>query len=278
MAKITEPFPIHVLIVSYPAQGHINPMLRLGKRLVSKGLQVTCSTTRHVKKNIPQANDDITSGETTTPLDVGFEFFDDGLPEDDDRSRRDSDFYVAQLERAGRESLARLIRTLNDEKGRPVSCMVNNPFIPWVCDVAEDLGIPCATLWIQSCALFASYYHYFHKTVPFPTDSEPDIEVQLPRMPVLKHDEIPSFLHPYSPYKVFGTAVLGQIEKLSKSFCLLADTFEELEQDIIDDVSRCINYAKYIINLIHYSLASYKYLFLKKKEDFLILFVCPRFR
>ncbi|GMN33917.1 hypothetical protein TIFTF001_041970 [Ficus carica] len=194
---------IHVLLVSYPANGHINPLLRLGKRLVSKGLQVTLSTTQNFSKHFPKPND--TAGGETTPS-VGFEFFDDGLTDGDTR-RDDLDFYVPQLDRAGRESLPRLIKALNDDKGRPVSCIVNNPFIPW-------------------------------KTVPFPTYSEPEIEVQLPRMPVLKHDEIPSFLHTSSPYKVLARAILEQLEKLPKLFCLLADTFDELERDIIDDVSR----------------------------------------
>ncbi|KAL6970738.1 indole-3-acetate beta-glucosyltransferase [Sarracenia purpurea var. burkii] len=36
---------IHVLIVAFSAQGHLNLMLRLAKRLLSKGLQVTLATT-----------------------------------------------------------------------------------------------------------------------------------------------------------------------------------------------------------------------------------------
>ncbi|OMO73981.1 UDP-glucoronosyl/UDP-glucosyltransferase [Corchorus capsularis] len=36
---------IHVLMVTLPAQGHINPMLRLGKRLVDKGVHVSLATT-----------------------------------------------------------------------------------------------------------------------------------------------------------------------------------------------------------------------------------------
>ncbi|KAJ0034758.1 hypothetical protein Pint_26256 [Pistacia integerrima] len=34
----------HILTIPFPAQGHINPMLQLSKRLASKGLKVTLVT------------------------------------------------------------------------------------------------------------------------------------------------------------------------------------------------------------------------------------------
>ncbi|EXC71323.1 Putative UDP-glucose glucosyltransferase [Morus notabilis] len=230
--KNIEP-PMHVLLVSFPAQGHINPMLRLGKRLLSKGLLVTFTTTTNMAKDIQKYPND-NPEDKTTPF-IGFDFFDDGIPDDDSR-RSDFDFYFSRLEKAGKESIPQLIKKLNDN-GRPVSCLVNNPFIPWACDVAEDLKIPWATLWVQSSAVFAVYYHFFHQTVPFPSEAEPDIDVQLTSMPALKRDEIPSFLIAGNPYEVFGKTILEQFKNLSKSFCVLADTFEELEQDIIRALS-----------------------------------------
>ncbi|KAK8626904.1 hypothetical protein V6N13_134534 [Hibiscus sabdariffa] len=96
------------------------------------------------------------------------------------------------------------------EQNRPVSCFINNPFIPWVSDLAQSLGIPSAMFWVQSCACFAAYYHYNRGLVPFPNESDPEIDVQLPIMPVLKHDEVPSFLHPSTPYAFLRTAILDQ--------------------------------------------------------------------
>ncbi|KAH7518044.1 putative UDP-glucose glucosyltransferase [Ziziphus jujuba] len=229
--------PIHLFLVCFPAQGHINPMLRLAKRLAAKGLLITFSTTEHAGKDIRQANNII--DDQLTPVGNGFirfEFFEDDCIEDDPK-RRDLDFYVPQLELKGKEFLPETIKR-HEKEGRPVFCFVNNPFIPWVCDVAEDLGIPCATLWIQSCAVFSCYYHYFHKTVPFPSELDPSVDVQLPNLPLLEYDEIPSFLHPSSPYKILGTAILGQFKNLSKSFCVLADTFDELEHEIIEGMSK----------------------------------------
>lgn len=102
------------------------------------------------------------------------------------------------LKTVGREVLPTMIKE-NKVEGRHVSCLINNPFIPWVCDVADSLGIPCAVLWVQSCASFSSYYHYHFNLAPFPNETYPDIDVHLPNMPILKWDELPSFLHPSNP-------------------------------------------------------------------------------
>lgn len=124
------------------------------------------------------------------------------------------------------------------ENDRPVSCLINNPFIPWVSDVADSLNLPSAMLWVQSAACFSAYYHYYHNLIPFPSESEMEITVQLPNVPLLKHDEVPSFLYPTTPYPFLRRAIMGQYKNLTKPFCVLMDTFEELERDVIEYMCR----------------------------------------
>ncbi|KAL3580346.1 hypothetical protein D5086_018181 [Populus alba] len=196
----------HLFLVSFPAQGHVNPLLRLGKILASKGFLVTFSTTETIGKQMRKASGVI---DKLTPFGDGFirfEFFEDGWTEDEDR-HQDLDQYLLQLELVGKQVIPQMIKK-NAEQGRPVCCLINNPFIPWVTDVATTLGLPSAMLWVQSCACFASYYHYYHGTVPFPDEEHPEIDVQLPCMPLLKHDEVPSFLHPTTPYPFLRRAIL----------------------------------------------------------------------
>lgn len=227
---------VHVLLISFPGQGHVNPLLRLGKRLASKGLLVTFSTPESIGKSMRKA-----SNLTDQPTPVGdgyirFEFFEDGWAEDEPK-RQDLDLYLPQLELVGKEIFPRIIKRLAEED-RPVSCLINNPFIPWVSDVAADLGLPSAMLWVQSCACFSAYYHYCHGLVPFPSEAEPFIDVQLPCMPLLKYDEVPSFLYPTTPYPFLRRAILGQYKNLDKPFCVLMDTFDELEHEIIEFASK----------------------------------------
>ena len=227
---------VHVFLVSFPGQGHVNPLLRLGKRLASKGLLVTFSTPESIGKQMRKA-----SNITDQPTPVGeglirFEFFEDEWDENESK-RQDLDLYLPQLELVGKKVLPQMIKK-HAEQDRPVSCLINNPFIPWVSDVAADLGIPSAMLWVQSCACFSTYYHYYHGLVPFPSEAEPEIDVQLPCMPLLKYDEVASFLYPTTPYPFLRRAILGQYRNLDKPFCILMDTFQELEPEVIEYMSK----------------------------------------
>ncbi|KAH1098938.1 hypothetical protein J1N35_015859 [Gossypium stocksii] len=160
------------------------------------------------------------------PIPVGdgflqFGSFEDGWDDDDPR-RAHLDQYMHQLELAGKPAISAMIKRYA-EQNRPVSCLINNPYIPWASDVAESLGIPSAMLWVQSCACFAAYYHY---------------KSWLPSMPLLKHDEVPSYLRPSTPFAFLRTAILGQFKKHDKPFCVLMDTFQELEPEIVEYMSK----------------------------------------
>ncbi|KAI4298514.1 hypothetical protein L6164_032064 [Bauhinia variegata] len=225
---------VHVFLVSFPGQGHVNPLLRLGKRLASKGLLVTFCTPESWAKHLTKSGN--IAADEPTPLGCGFirfESFEDGW----DPKPQDPDQYLARLETSGRQLLPHMIN-IHAQLKRPVSCLISNPFIPWVSDVAESLGLPSAILWVQSCASFSAYYHYYHKLVPFPSDTEPEIDVELPFMPTLRYDEVPSFLHPTTPYTFLRNAIMGQFGNLEKPFCVLMDTFQELEHDNIESMSK----------------------------------------
>ncbi|KVH93315.1 gallate 1-beta-glucosyltransferase-like [Cynara cardunculus var. scolymus] len=232
---------VHVFLVTFPAQGHVNPLLRLGKLIASKGnLLVTFSATKYIGNKMKKAGAAV-SGDPTPVGNRGgmirFEFFNDGCSEDDDEEIHDLDTYLPKLEAYGKRSLTVIINH-HAQNGRPVSCLINNPFVPWVSDLGEELNIPSAMLWVQSCACFSSFYHYENLLEPFPSEKQPDIEVQLPNMPVLKSDEVPTFLHPSTPYPFLKRAILGQFKNLSKTFCVLMETFQELEDDLIKYMSQ----------------------------------------
>ncbi|KAI7744408.1 hypothetical protein M8C21_014308 [Ambrosia artemisiifolia] len=72
MESISKPNQqTNVLLVTVAAQGHVNPMLRLGNLLVSKGLHVTLATHDYALKH---GSSNVGS--------IHLEFFSDGLPKD----------------------------------------------------------------------------------------------------------------------------------------------------------------------------------------------------
>ncbi|OVA15918.1 UDP-glucuronosyl/UDP-glucosyltransferase [Macleaya cordata] len=225
----------HVLMVSFPGQGHINPLLRLAKCLASKGLLVTFSTTQQTGQMMKEATNK--TDDTTSNIGDGqlrFEFFSDGWDIDEPK-RASLDAWMHQLETAGRDSFIQLINQ-HAEQGRPVSCIINNPFVPWVTDVATELGIPSAVLWVQSCAVYSIYYHYHHQLVSFPNPDQQDLTLDLPGLPTLDFQDIPSFLT-LNPFDSLKQVILAQFKNLEKAFCVLVDSFEELESETISAMS-----------------------------------------
>lgn len=192
---------VHVFLVSFPGQGHVNPLLRLAKRLTSKGLLVTFSAPEICGVEMKKANPNISNEPTSYGNGmIRCDFFEDEWdPSKPDGN--DLEMYIQHLEIIGKKILPIMIKKYA-EQGSPASCLINNPFIPWVCDVAESLGIPSAMIWVQFASSFSSYYHYSHNLVPFPSEIQPKIVVQLPCMRLLKYDEIPSFLHPSTLYTI----------------------------------------------------------------------------
>ncbi|XP_008806065.1 gallate 1-beta-glucosyltransferase-like [Phoenix dactylifera] len=228
----------HVLLVSFPGQGHVNPLLRLAKRLAAKGLLVTFSSTDMIGRRIASAAKNSVDHGDGVPVGRGhlrFEFYPDGWEPDDPRLH-DLDALLPHLHDVGVPALVDMIRRFADA-GRPVSCIVNNPFIPWVLDVANDMGIPAAVLWVQSCAVFSTYYHFHYSLAEFPSEAHPDVSVTLPGIPTLRPEDLPSFLLPSNPYKSLTDAILQQFQKISKATWVLANTFEELESDAIKAIS-----------------------------------------
>nr|AEM43005.1 UDP-glucosyltransferase [Siraitia grosvenorii] len=228
----------HVLLVSFPAQGHVNPLLRFGKLLASNGFLVTFCTAESAGKQMRRATDNIS--DSPKPIGDGFlrfEFFDDEWEEDDPR-RKNFDLYFPQLKLVGTSFVSGLVAK-QALQNTPVSFIINNPFFSWVLDLAEDLKIPSALFWIHSCPCFSAYYHYNSRSrIRFPSETDPFVDVQLPCMPVLKHDEIPSFLHPSFPAPAFRRVMLDQFENLSKASCILMDSFYELEAEVVDYMSK----------------------------------------
>nr|AFJ52989.1 UDP-glycosyltransferase 1 [Linum usitatissimum] len=218
----------HVLLVCFPGQGHINPFLRLANLLASHGLLVTfcINKTTGTKMKPPDNN-----------TSIQFDFFDEGL-DDEQIKATPLDEFMNRLEETGRKALPEIIQT-HSQKGQPVCCIVNNPFLPWVSDVAASLDIPSAIFWMQACASFSCYYHYYKKLARFPTEDDPESDVVLPFMPVLKHDDIPTFLLPSTPYPYLATAVFDQFAYLDndKVLCILMETFQELEPEVIRHLS-----------------------------------------
>ncbi|GAB2259909.1 hypothetical protein Droror1_Dr00010764 [Drosera rotundifolia] len=216
---------LHVLMVSLPYQGHMNPMLSFAKILTSKGLKVTLATTVVARSRLANS---------TSNSDIEFEFFNDGLSLEADRGKN-LGVLLECLPREGCRSLSGLISEQRS-KGKTFSCIIINCFVPWVADVAADHGIPCALLWVQACALFAIYYRYHEGINEFPPLDNPSNVMKLPGLPLLQVENLPTFLLPSGP-RHFYNVIASCIESLDKIQWIFGSSFLSLEQEIVHSMT-----------------------------------------
>jgi UDP-glucose:(indol-3-yl)acetate beta-D-glucosyltransferase len=135
-------------------------------------------------------------------------------------------------------SLTNLIKNnfLNNTS-KKLACIINNPFVPWVTNVASEFKIPCACLWIQPCTLYSIYYRFYNKLNQFPTLENPEIDVELPGLPLLKSQDLPSFVLPSNPLKGLSNVLAEMFQDMKKLKWVLANSFYELEKDVIDSMA-----------------------------------------
>ncbi|GAV69561.1 UDPGT domain-containing protein [Cephalotus follicularis] len=141
------------------------------------------------------------------------------------------------LGKAGPINLSNLITDHYHNHHKKLSCIINNSFVPWVADVASKHGIPCAMLWIQPCSLYAIYYRFYNKLNPFPTLTNPNMNVELPGMPLLLTEDLPSFVLPSNPFDSFTELLSFGFQNMRAYKWVLGNSFFELEKDAIESMA-----------------------------------------
>jgi UDP-glucose:(indol-3-yl)acetate beta-D-glucosyltransferase len=71
----------------------------------------------------------------------------------------------------------------------------------------------------------------------FPTLENPEIDVELPGLPLLKSQDLPSFVLPSNPLKGLSNVLAEMFQDMKKLKWVLANSFYELEKDVIDSMA-----------------------------------------
>ncbi|XP_057751309.1 phloretin 4'-O-glucosyltransferase-like [Arachis stenosperma] len=228
----------HVLLITYPAQGHINPSLQLAKRLINLGARVTVSTTVHMHRRM--SDKPSIRGLSFVPFSDGF---DDGFTLSDDSNY---DHYMTEYERRGTEFVTDLINSAAEEGQHPFTCVVYTFLQNWVAEAARAFHLPSVVLWPQPAVLLDIHYYYFHGYRDYINEKitkEPSsCSLELPGLPRLQPScDLPSFYlesnNSISKYR--NSFIASLIEKQFRHLDqevkprILANTFEALEPDAL---------------------------------------------
>ena len=162
MAKAEAAAAAHVLVFPAPAQGHLNSFLHLSTGLLRAGLHVTFLHTDHNLRRLGAA---VAEATAASPR-LRFLSVPDGLPDDDPRAVDGLPRLVEALcTKASASYRALMLASLSPRAGGgggaadgfpPVTCVVGDGILPFVVDVAEELGVPAISYrTVSACAVLA---------------------------------------------------------------------------------------------------------------------------
>ncbi|XP_074330840.1 phloretin 4'-O-glucosyltransferase-like [Apium graveolens] len=206
----------HFLLLSLAAQSHINPTLQLAKILTGHGAKVTFATPT---SSLSRLND------LPTVPGLSYATLFDGSEQDNNESED------------GKKKVH--INDYLSTLGRLVTLIVYVVLLPWVAEVAREMHIPSAFLFIQCAIAFTIFHRFFNShdgLHAYNDDFRLDASVKLPNMPLFTSHDIPSFLLPGNDYHSSMVPIFREhIQTLEKDPkpCVLINTFDALEKDFI---------------------------------------------
>ncbi|CAD5196519.1 unnamed protein product [Musa acuminata subsp. malaccensis] len=130
-----------VVLVPFPAQGHVSPMLDLARVLHARGFEVTVAAPDFIHRRLAGRADD----------GIRFASVSSGLMADDGAAPPD----FAAIERAMESHMpAHLERLLSPPDAEAIACVVVDLVASWAIPVARRCGLPVAGFWT---AMLATY-------------------------------------------------------------------------------------------------------------------------
>ncbi|CAI9762814.1 unnamed protein product [Fraxinus pennsylvanica] len=133
----------HILLVSFPGQGHINPSLQFAKRLLQMGVKVTLCTSQSAIRRMSKTAS-IIPCLTLAPFSDGY---DNGWTTADDVQ----EFFIS-FRTCGTEAVTNLILAKENE-GHPFTHVVYATLITWAGENNEVIELPGLPLVFSSCDL-----------------------------------------------------------------------------------------------------------------------------
>jgi hypothetical protein len=148
----------HAVLVPFPAQGHVTPMLKLGKILHCWGFHVTFVNSEYNHRRLLRSR-----GAGALDGLPGFRFatIPDGLPPSDADATQDVPSLCRSTEETCLPHFRALLQGLNASPDvPPVTCVVGDDIMNFTLEAAREIGIPCALFWTASACGYMGHRYY----------------------------------------------------------------------------------------------------------------------
>ncbi|KAJ1291943.1 hypothetical protein BS78_02G354800 [Paspalum vaginatum] len=240
-----QPAKPHALLIPYPAQGHVNPFLKLAKALHARGFHVTFVNTEYNHGRLLRARG-------AGAFDAGaeglrFETIPDGLPPSGLDATQDIWALCEATRRTGPAAVRALVERLDRTDGvPPVSCVVADGAMGYAVHVAKEMGLPAYIFFTHSACGFVAYLNFDQLVkrgyVPFKDEScftngylDTPVDWMGGMLPGARLRDLPTFIRTTDPDDTMLTIIIKQCELDSPvADGILLNTFDELERRALD--------------------------------------------
>ncbi|GLT94388.1 hypothetical protein SLE2022_121300 [Rubroshorea leprosula] len=131
----------HAVCIPFPAQGHLNPMMKLAKLLHFKGFHITFVNTEFNHGRLLKYSRGAAALDSFP--DFQFETIPDGLPPPQIEGQQDVPALCESTSKNCLVPFRNLLDRLNSTEGcPPISCIVSDGIMSFTLDAAKELGIP----------------------------------------------------------------------------------------------------------------------------------------
>ncbi|PIN04736.1 UDP-glucuronosyl and UDP-glucosyl transferase [Handroanthus impetiginosus] len=159
MAIINSKKP-HVLVVPFPAQGHVKPLMKLSRQITKHGIKVTFVNIESVHEKIVSAAKRSDEGDEDEDEEhnIAMTSIPEGISSEDDKS--DTFKLLESLRSTMPGFLTDLIERINSTNGdEKISCVIADVTIGWILETAEKMGAEPVVFMPSSAAAFAMALH-----------------------------------------------------------------------------------------------------------------------
>ncbi|KAL3724056.1 hypothetical protein ACJRO7_036126 [Eucalyptus globulus] len=227
----------HAICIPYPAQGHINPMLKLANLLHQKGFHITSVNTEYNHKRLlrsqgPHSLDGLPH--------FRFDMIPDGLPPSDADSTQDIPSLCASLSEHGLSAFRSLLLKFQEQSQDgvvpPVTCIMSDGAMTFTVDAAEELKIPEVAFWTPSACELLGYTKYRRlvedgftplKDPTYLSSGYPKTTVSWTSgMKSIRLRDFPAFIRTLDRQDILLNYVLQEVERSSRAYAVILNTFD----------------------------------------------------
>ncbi|KAK1555034.1 hypothetical protein Q3G72_020934 [Acer saccharum] len=239
-----KPSP-HAVFVPFPAQGHINPMLKLAKLLnLYRGFHITFVNTEHnYNRLLKSSGPDSLNGTPT----FCFETIPDGLPLLDANAVQDFPSVWDSIKKTCLAPFRQLLSKLNNtslSNVPPVTCVVSDCVMSFTLKAAQELNISNVLFWTASACGFMGYVHYRNlierglvplKDVSYLTNGYMNTVIDwIPGMEGISLKDLPSLIRTTDPDDILMNYIIGEVENARNASALIFNTVYDLEHEVLE--------------------------------------------